>query len=554
MRFTPGKSPRLAFFPQDGRLWRVDWFGDVAFPNKRESHRQPSICIAISRVTKDPFGQFIFNSSVRSQRQVWAPVGLLPNFRIGDIWQDGFLLPHEADSDSQVVFESLRINRTSSRVIKAGVDVEGRGFLLSAQAHPWHMNHTHSYCLVVKLPQGRQLIIPCVELIRFYFGSSSSLLATLFTPPLERTRLYTHAHYHHESGRLHFKLAPGISGYSASDIGRLHRDLHAWRAAAEIGASLLRGSTRKEKAYPSMYFPFAGSSTLVVKGEWLPLGEHPRQSFLVHSIQSCSYPFPFRTLAYDMPRISTFEDHHRALRRIDPMPPASQFSKITGTPSVVAQDPSKRYTERTWHTWQGVKFPDLETKSVFKKTPLINRNQNPLTRPRQASAVNTLAVAEPTGTQRSVRPLELAAPQQIRAFDAAPEFLRNHLSTLISIPDLSITLMTESHHDGWSVAINAMQDDNSSSDNRLYLKDVDILRIRLASVLHITAGKQPLGLLVLLEHKTTQGYWFKDLQANANDVAQALKTAAIKFLTARASPAKTTIQRIEKLQNQMISY
>jgi hypothetical protein len=549
MRFTPGNSPRLAFFPQDGKSWRIDWFGDVAFPNKRESHRQPSICIAISRLTKDHFGQFISNSSVRSQRQIWAPVGLLPNFRIGDIWQDGFLLQHEADS--QAVFENLVINRASSRVVKAGVDVEGRRFLLSVQAHPWHMNHTHSYCLVVKLSQKRQLIIPCVELIRFYFGSSSSLLATLFTPPLDRTRLYSNANYHHASGRLHFKLAPGISGYSASDVGRLHCDLHAWRAASEIGASLLRGSTRKEKAYPSMHFPFAGSTTLVVNGEWLPLGELPDQSFLIHSIQSCSYPFPFRTLAYDMPRISTLEDHRRSLQRITPPPPASQFSKITGAPSVVAQDPSKRYSERTWHTWQGVKFPDLETKNVFKKTPLINRNQDPFTRHRHASAVNTLAVAEPTGTQRPARPLELAAPQQIKAFDAAPEFLRNHLSTLISIPDLSITLMTESHLDGWSVAINAMQEDNRSSDSRLYLKDADTLRIRLASVVHITAGKQPLGLLVLLEHKTTQGYWLNDLQAKDNDVAQALETAAIKFLTERTSPAETTIRRIAKLQNQM---
>lgn len=551
MKFTSGNSPRLTFFPQDGKSWRIDWFGDVAFPNKRESHRQPSICIAISRVIKGPFGQFISNHSVRGQRQIWAPVGLLPNFRIGDIWQDGFLIQHE--ENPPLAFENLNVNRVSSRIAKAGVDVEGRGFLLPVQAHPWHMRHTQSYCLVVRLSQDQQLIIPCVELIRFYFGSSSSLLATLFTPPLDRTRLYSNAHYHPGSGRLHFQLAPGISGYSASDIGRLHHDFHAWRAASEIGVSILTGSTRKGKAYPSTHFPFAGSTTLVVKGEWLPLGEHRGNSFLVHSIQSCSHPFPFRTLAYDMPRISTFEDHRRVLRRINPTPPASQFSRITGTPSVVAQDPSKRFAERTWHTWQGVKFPDLETKNVFKKTPLIKRNQDPFTRPRHASAVNTLAVAEPTGTQRPVRPLELAAPQQIKAFEAAPEFLRKHLSTLISIPDLSITLMTESHHDGWSVAINAMQNDSRSADNRLYLKDADTLRIRLVSVVHITSGKQPLGLLVLLEQKTTQGYWLKHLQANDNDVAQALETAAIKFLTGRSSPAEITIRRIAKLQNQMPS-
>ena len=131
------------------------------------------------------------------------------------------------------------------------------------------MRHTQSHCLIVKLPDTRLLIIPCVELIRFYFGSSSSLLATLFTPPLIRNRLYSDAHYHPGSGRLHFKLAHGISGYAASDIGRLHLDQHAWRAASEVGVSLLAGSTREGRAYPYTHFPFVGRTTLAVTGEWL---------------------------------------------------------------------------------------------------------------------------------------------------------------------------------------------------------------------------------------------------------------------------------------------
>lgn len=545
MQFGPGDAPRLTFFPRDGAPWRIDWFGDVAFPNRRESHKQPAICLAISRVSKDISGQYHCNRSVRNQRQIWAPVGLLSTFRIGDIWQDGFLLQRE--TAPTMIFQGLNINRRSSRIAKAGVDINGRDYLLPAAEHPWHMRHTHSHCLVVRLTEEQQLIIPCAELIRFYFGSSGSLLATLFTPPLDKKRLYSNAYHHPGSGRLHLKLAAGISGYSASDIGRLHLNGHAWAAAAEIGQSLLEGSTRKAKAYPRTRFPFVGETTLAVLGEWLPLGKQPDRSFLVHSIQSCSHPFPFRTLAYDMIRMSPFEESRRQLRRLQAPPPASQFARITHAPSVVHQDPSKRFTRGTWYAWQGVKFPDLETKSVFKKSTLIKRNPETPANQHRYSAANAWAVSEPTGTQRPVRPLELGLPQQIQAFDSAPDFLHGLLSKLISIPDLSMTLMTESHHDGWSVTINAMQDDNRAIDNRLYLQDGNSKRVRRACVVHIEDKSRSLGLLVLLEATPTQTYLLRELSANDEGISLALEAAAMKFLTERPSSANGTIQQIKRI-------
>lgn len=545
MRLAPGTAPRLTFFPQDGAPWRIDWFGNVAYPDRRKSHKQPAICLEISKVSKDILGSYHCNHSFRNQRQIWAPVGLLPNFRIGDIWQDGFLLQQE--TTPAATFQGLRINRGSCRIAKAGIDIDGQGFLLPATEHPWHMRHTHSYCLIVKLAVDQQLVIPCSELIRFYFGSSSPLLATLFTPPLDRKRLYSHAHYRPDSGRLHLKLAMGISGYSAADIGRLHLDSYAWAAASEIGLSVLEGSTRSAKAYPRTRFPFVGETTLAVIGEWLSLGDQADRSFLVHSIQSCSHQFPFRTLAYDMALMSPFEKSHRQPQRIHTPPPASQFARITRSPSVVDQDPSKRFSPGTWYAWQGIKFPDLETKSVFKKSALIRRNPETATNHHRNSVVDTWAISEPTGTQRPVRPLALELPQQIQAIDSAPDFLQGPLSKLISIPELSMMLMTESHHDGWSVAINAMQDDSRAIDSRLYLRDSHVKRIRRACVIHIGDGNQSFGLLVFLEATPTQGYLLSEFSANEEGISLALRTSAMRFLTGRPSSASRTIQQLTRI-------
>lgn len=110
----------------------------------------------------------------------------------------------------------------------------------------------------MELPHNRRLIIPCAELIRFYFGSSSNLVTKLFLPPLSRDVLYSKPHFDKATGRLTLQLATNISGVSAADIGRLHMDPVAWRAALHVGASLLKSSVTGQGAYPQAYFPFNG--------------------------------------------------------------------------------------------------------------------------------------------------------------------------------------------------------------------------------------------------------------------------------------------------------
>jgi hypothetical protein len=153
---------------------------------------------------------------------------------------------------------------------------------------------------MLELPQNRRLIIPCMELIRFYFGSSSNLLTKLFLPPLVRDTLYSKPHFDKFSGRLTLQLAVGISGVSAADIGRMHMDPHAWRTAVHVGTSLLKGSVSGQGAYPQAYFPFEGQTDLIASGKWLSFQDDPRATFIVYSLRSCSHPFPFRSLRYDV--------------------------------------------------------------------------------------------------------------------------------------------------------------------------------------------------------------------------------------------------------------
>lgn len=245
--FESNNLPTVSVFPQDGKFWRIDWFGELAFPNRAIRRTQPSLLIHLSRVldpnfSDDPSKLLSPDSTApaRFQRKVWVSVGTLPVLRIGDIWRDGKLAAAPEYQLEQ--FPNLRIDDATVHLVKAGLNLDDKGFLIPLSEHPWHLQCTHSYCVMVELGDGRRIIIPCIELIRFYFGSSSNLLTKLFLPPLQRKSLYGHARFDNATRCLVLHLAEKISGASAADIGRLHLNPVAWRAAVHVGTSALKTS------------------------------------------------------------------------------------------------------------------------------------------------------------------------------------------------------------------------------------------------------------------------------------------------------------------------
>lgn len=68
-------------FPQltpDPRPWRIDWFGEVAYPGAIRRYTQPCIRVAISPLTNyypTSDGSLRIETDVREQQQIWMPVG-----------------------------------------------------------------------------------------------------------------------------------------------------------------------------------------------------------------------------------------------------------------------------------------------------------------------------------------------------------------------------------------------------------------------------------------------------------------------------------------------
>lgn len=357
--------PSLSSLTPDERVWRLDWFGECAYPGSVRRHAQPSIKVAISPLCceLDDVDALLQPGCTDHslQRETWVPIAALPLLAIGDLWQDGHLI---ASPGYHVeTFHNVRIEPGSTSFIKAGLAIEGK-FLVPLHAHPWHRRQTQAYCVSVALADGRRLLIPCVEIIRFYFGSSSNLLQRLFCAPLTTDVLWLSKSFDAATRHLHLVLGYGLSWESASDVARIAGSRFAWRAAAGIHASCQKATASGSPAYPYTGFPFEGSTDLTVRGVWLPFGDEPASTFLVYQLQSCTHAFPFRSLSYETP----WRNDRGATNRNGGgvQPPVRSSSRISARTRTSDVDPSTRKSQRSRAFATRNRFPDLLRKPVWK--------------------------------------------------------------------------------------------------------------------------------------------------------------------------------------------
>lgn len=495
----------IAALPNDDAFWRIDWFGEVAYPDRYTRRKHPSVLVYLSKVTEhsfraDPAVLQNPNSTApaKSQTRIWVSVGTLVILRIGDIWhrQTLFMSPDYA----RETFKKLSVGRTTTDFIKAGLNPDRAGFLIPISEHPWHMNATHSYCLMVNLPDGRRLIIPCVELIRFYFGSSSTLLRQIFSTQLKRQNLFSEDRYDHRSGLLTFKLCRGMSGRSASDIGRIRMDPVAWRAAAMVSTSMLKAKSTGEPAFIQSFFPFEGTTFLNVSGKWLSHQGEADQTFLVYGINSCSHAFPFKSLRYVTPDTGTKPQYTHHQQRPNDKSEITGSSRDKKNQPLVEKDPSSELQGKTKPVYQRERFPDLRRKPVWKERVLSFREW--LAKKARASkgcAVEAGAIGD-GGSSSRLRPTELEALCQKNNLpkQPPPEFVKRPLEELLTLGPLDIQLLTASDEDGWTIPVGLMVSEDGVIADQLFINSgPNSQRLRRACAMTIQDGRTQYGMVIL---------------------------------------------------------
>ncbi len=84
---------QIGAFPPGEDLWRIDWFGGVAFPDRLIRCTQPSVVVHLSRlidpaVLANPIAPVCSSSTLpwHNSFKCWVSVGSTMLLRIGDLW------------------------------------------------------------------------------------------------------------------------------------------------------------------------------------------------------------------------------------------------------------------------------------------------------------------------------------------------------------------------------------------------------------------------------------------------------------------------------------
>ncbi|MFC5429452.1 hypothetical protein ACFPTO_11670 [Paraburkholderia denitrificans] len=494
-------SLRIGAFPSGPEYWRIDWFGQIAFPNRMVRRSQPSVLVHLSRlfdatVLDDHALLLSARSTLPVERQVkrWVSVGTMVTLGVGDIWSGQALVASPVYESE--TFLQLLIDDATTSMVKAGGPHEDGSYLLPFGSHPWHAANTRSNCVRVALPDGRAIIIPCMELIRFYFGSSSALLARLFTPPLTKDVLFTDCRLT-VSRVMKLVLAAGIPHASASDVARMAGDPIAWRAAAWVGTSCLRDSTVGEAIYPQMGFPFWGVTDLSATGKWLPGPGGNRQTFLVYQLRSCSHPFPFRVLNYQLhaetKRKSAGANQNPAAA-VESLEGHRSRSHKPSEQTLVEHDPSRVLSSHEHKLAQRRLFTDLQGKSIWRSCDLPLAVQAKMRT--MSAAVDGVAVGEQVSSAavRAVSLVEASAS----SYKEPPDFLASIVRALKSLSDVATIVQTASDDDGWTVPMDVMVDSDGVIEEKWFINDRTRCRVRRMAVFKVSRHEIS-GHLVILD-------------------------------------------------------
>jgi hypothetical protein len=529
------KGPRYQQLLGDGSRWRIDWFGQVHYPNRMYRSGQPSVVLHLSRLNGTPTTLTDWlspNLTDADQHTQSISIGALPYFAVGDIWANG--RPESVPDYELETFTDVQVDANTTSIIKAGLNPDEEGFLLPLLQHPWHRECTQSYCIRLTLPDGRRLIVPCMELIRFYFGSSSNLISQLFLPPFERTRFCTKNDYDFLRGHRHLILGERMPGRSAEDIARLVHE-RGWESATQLGASILRRATSNEKIYPIFNFPFTGKTTLIAAGKWVSYGKRERDTFVAFNFRSCTAAFPYRrSLSYQTAKGYDARSRER-------FPPDAQNENVQVKRSigdrtdgkVVDKDPSKTLKKRDRNFNMNRKFPDLEKKTSWKSKVVETESQGRIVM-RQADSNVDEADGDASGNQR-VRSVDFLEALSVDGGKRAevPSFLKDVVADLMKLKDVKIRVLTASDEDGWSVPVPLICDDDGVIDPRLFIIDENdktrLRRISLFEVLQSTENYQ-LGIFEATDYQGAIKTEVVRTQNPDSDMLTILQSLCRKFL------------------------
>ncbi len=297
-------------FPKDDRVWRVSWFG--YFDRDENSPSEKTIKVVFVPLAKginpdtdnlNKVSAYEKDTNEKEVRKIIpVNIGLLPALKLGSFWQQG-KVKNFTDKYNDLTLK-LNIDARSTYI----TDKTKEPDLFRDDNYPYIKNFENSRLLVIKYFQEvgkntvEKIIVPCVEVLRFYYASSSQLTRLLINGQLaqDATKPYHSAKSYLNNGNGYIHLHKNIPDTDAPHVARLAFDKYAENQAINIYDTGVGSLDKIGKFFIDAKPPFQGKTLLKLEGKFVKSSKTTDNAwnFLVFQIKSCSYPFPFTDLTF----------------------------------------------------------------------------------------------------------------------------------------------------------------------------------------------------------------------------------------------------------------
>lgn len=289
----------IAEFPHDNKLWRIDGLGKIFSQLKNNNNLFIEVYLRPVNFHDNSVYNFArFDSSGREipeynqLKKIPVNIGLLPILRVGSLWIKGKLQNNNTVTDI-VTLKNIEINANTIEIINSNykikyLDSSGREQeckLLLQKNFATDAKVPFSCFRIQNENYKNGIIIPVIEIIRFYYACSTRLAHLTFSNPDEITKI-SYA-IDNETDKVIIKLPQQYTDQEAFILARILTSDIALSGLFQIKNSLIKiGVNEQPTTLLSTNFPFINSTNLMVRGIKIV------DRFLVTEICSCSAPFP----------------------------------------------------------------------------------------------------------------------------------------------------------------------------------------------------------------------------------------------------------------------
>ena len=288
----------IAEFPHDNKLWRIDGLGKIFSQLKNNNNLFIEVYLRPVNFHDNSVYNFArFDSSGREipeynqLKKIPINIGLLPILRVGSLWIKGKLQNNNAVTDIATL-KNIEINANTVEIINSNykikyLDSSGREQeckLLLQKNFATDAKVPFSCFKIQNENYKNGIIIPVIEIIRFYYACSTRLAHLTFSNPEEITKI-SYA-IDNETDKVVIKLPQQYTDQEAFILARILTSDIALSGFFQIKNSLIKiGVNEQPTTLLSTNFPFINSTNLMVRGIKIV------DRFLVTEICSCSAPF-----------------------------------------------------------------------------------------------------------------------------------------------------------------------------------------------------------------------------------------------------------------------